>query len=68
MRSIVSKVFAGAFGSQAPQKGRRHVLSTKSGGRSGHRAQTVRGPAIILTRTIILISCVVIHLITWGFY
>jgi hypothetical protein len=42
-----------------------HVLSTKSGGRSDPRAQTVRGPAIRSTQVIILISCVVIHLITW---
>jgi hypothetical protein len=28
--------------------------------------RTVRGPAIRLTRTIILILCVVIHLITWD--
>jgi hypothetical protein len=50
---------------QAPPKGRGHVLSTKSGGQSGPRARKVRGPAIISTQVIILISCVVIHLITW---
>jgi hypothetical protein len=42
------------------------VLSTKSGGRSGPRAETVRDPAIRLTLAIILILCVVIHLIMWG--
>jgi hypothetical protein len=38
------------------------VLNTKSG---GSRAQTVCDPATRLIWTIILISCVVIHLITW---
>jgi hypothetical protein len=50
---------------QTPLKGRGHMLSTKSGGRSGPWARTVRAPAIRLTRVIILISCVVIHLIMW---
>jgi hypothetical protein len=50
---------------QAPTKGRGHVLSTKSGGRSGPRARMVRGPAIRSTQVIIHISCMVIHLITW---
>jgi hypothetical protein len=36
----------------------------KKCGRSGPRARTVCAPAIRLTRAIILISCVVIHLIT----
>jgi hypothetical protein len=51
---------------QAPPKGRSHVLNTKSGGRSGPRDRTVRAPAIRLTRAIILILCVVIHLIKWD--
>jgi hypothetical protein len=51
---------------QAPPKGRGHVLNTKSGGRSGPRARTVRAPAIRLTQATILILCVVIHLITWD--
>jgi hypothetical protein len=38
------------------------VLNTKSG---GSRARTVRDPTTRLTWTIILISSVVIHLITW---
>jgi hypothetical protein len=42
------------------------LLNIKSGGRSGPRALPVRAPAIRLTLAIILISCVVIHLITWG--
>jgi hypothetical protein len=42
------------------------VLNTKSDGRSGPRAQTVRAPAIRLIRAIIRILCVVIHLIMWD--
>ena len=51
---------------QASQKGRGHVLNTKSGGRYGPRARTVCTPMIRLTRMIIIISCVVIHLIIWD--
>jgi hypothetical protein len=51
---------------QAPPKGRGHVLNTKSGRRFGPRARTVRAPTIKLTEAVILISCVVIHLITWD--
>jgi hypothetical protein len=66
MRSIVSEVFAGAFGSPSSTKRQGHVLNTKSGIWSGPRAWTVHAPAIRLTRVIMLISCVVIHLIMWG--
>jgi hypothetical protein len=45
---------------QAPPKGRGHMLDTKMSGRSAC-------PEIRLTRMFILISCVVIHLITWEF-
>jgi hypothetical protein len=62
MRSIVYEVFVGAFGS--PSSTKMHVLSTKSGGRLGPKARTIRGPTIRLTRAIILISCVAINLIT----
>jgi hypothetical protein len=65
MRSIVSEVFTSAFGSPKSTKRQGHVLSTKSGGWSGPRARTVCGLAIRSTQVIILISCVVIHLITW---
>jgi hypothetical protein len=51
---------------QAPPNDKGHVLNTKNGGRSGPRARTVHTPVIRLTRAIILISCVVIHLITWD--
>jgi hypothetical protein len=51
---------------QAPPKGMGHVLTTKSGGRSDPRARTVHAPVIRLTRAGILISCMVIHLITWD--
>jgi hypothetical protein len=64
MRSIVYEVFAGVFGSPSSTKRQGHVLSTKSGGRLGPKARTIRGPAIRLTRAIILISCVAIILIT----
>jgi hypothetical protein len=64
MRYIVPK-YAGAFGSPSSTKRQGHELNTKSGGRSYPRVQTVRALAIKLTRTVILISCVVIHLITW---
>jgi hypothetical protein len=55
---------ASSFGLPSSTKRQGHVLNTKSGGRSGSRAWTVRAPVIILTRSIILILCVVIHLIT----
>jgi hypothetical protein len=42
------------------------MWNTKSGGQSSTKTRTVRAPAIKLTRTIILISYVVIHLITWD--
>jgi hypothetical protein len=42
------------------------MLSTKSGGRSGPWARTVRAPRDQINLGDILISCVVIHLITWG--
>jgi hypothetical protein len=42
------------------------VLNTKSGRWSDPRARTVRASTIRLSQVIILISCVVIHLITWD--
>jgi hypothetical protein len=42
------------------------LLNTKSDGRSSPRVQTVHAHTIRVTRAIVLISCVVIHLITWD--
>jgi hypothetical protein len=51
---------------QSSTKRQGHVLNTKSGGRFGPKAGKVHAPTIRLTRVIILISSVVIHLITWD--
>jgi hypothetical protein len=51
---------------QTPPKGRGYVLNTKSDGWSGPKAWMVHAPAIRLTQAIMLISCVVIHLITYD--
>jgi hypothetical protein len=67
IRSIVSEVFADAFGSPSSTK--------RQGAYVGHQNErTVRplgpdGPRIprLLTRMFILITCVVIHIITWEF-
>jgi hypothetical protein len=53
----------GAFGSPRSTKRQGHVLNTKSSGHSDPKARTVHAPMI---RVIILVSCVIIHLITWN--
>jgi hypothetical protein len=64
MRSIVSEVRWCFWFAKLHQKTEGHVLNIKSGRRSGPRVRTVHAPAMRLTRVIIIISCVVIHLIT----
>jgi hypothetical protein len=66
MRFIVSEVRWCFWFAKLQQKAG-DMLNTKSGRRSGPRVWTVLAPAIRLTRAIILISCVVIHLITWDY-
>jgi hypothetical protein len=66
MRSIVFEVCWCFWFAKLNQKGRGHVLNTKSGGQSGPRSRTIRARTIRLTRAINLISCVPINVIMWD--